>query len=318
MPPNKTQVVATTAPVLKAEALSEAVPVTSIPTSFDAREKWSGLIGPVLNQGQCGSCYIFASTECLMDRLMIALNKPVFGSVSLSQQFVVDCFSDQGQNPGCSGGVIQDAVSWISSNPVPQGSPAYTGVQKGCPGAAGMPKWYGNGPYAVTAGGSAADQKADIQREIMINGPVAAGIIVYNDFQTWWNSATASAGGVYKPTNTSQSNVDGGHAVKVIGWGLSGNDPYWLIQNSWGTTGGINGSGVYRLYDSTGSSGSGFYTGIVAVHVDGDSASAQEQANSGQIPYPNPVTDSTILYWVGGGIVVFLLLFIVWRVVRRQ
>lgn len=312
MPPNKTRVVAATAPATKAEALSEAVDEGSIPSTFDARQKWSGLIGPVLNQGQCGSCYLFASSETLMDRLMISLNKPVFGDVSLSQQFAVNCYSSQGQDPGCNGGVIQDAMQWMSTDPIPQGGPAYTGVQTKCSGSAQVPKWFGNGPYSVISSGSSsqADQKADIQREVMVNGPVAAAIVVYNDFQTWWTSSASS--GVYKATNTSAANTDGGHAIKIIGWGTSDGDPYWLIQNSWGKTGGIGNSGVYMLYDSTGSEGSEIYTGIVAMHVDSSSAQAQEAANAGKIPYPNPLVEDLItgdtLYWIIGGVVILVLI----------
>ena len=315
MPPNKTKVVASTAPASKAQALSEAVDESAIPETFDARQKWPGLIGPILNQGQCGSCYLFASSEMLMDRLMINIGKPIFGSVSLSQEFAVNCFSDGGQDPGCNGGVIQDAVQWMSSNPIPQGAPAYTGVQTKCSGSAQSPKWFGNGPYSVisSSSSSASSQKADIQREIMINGPVAAAIIVYNDFQTWWTSAASS--GVYKATKTSQSNVDGGHAIKIIGWGTSNGDPYWLIQNSWGLTGGLNNSGVYMLYDSTGSEGSGIYTGIVAMHIDGSSAKSQVAANAGKIPYPNPMSEiftGTTLYWVLGVVAILVLLAILW------
>jgi len=316
MPPNRTKVVASTAPATKAEALSEAVNDSAIPSSFDARQKWPSLIGPVLNQGQCGSCYLFASSEVLMDRMMIALSKPVFGSVSLSQQFAVNCFSDQGQDPGCNGGVIQDAMQWMSSNPIPQGAPAYTAVQSKCPGAAQVPKWFGNGPYSVisSSSSSASDQKADMQREIMVNGPVAAAIIVYNDFQTWWTSSASS--GIYKPANTNQSNIDGGHAIKIIGWGEQDGSPYWLIQNSWGPTGGIGNSGVYMLYDSTGPEGSGIYTGVVAMHIDSSSAQSQESANAGKIPYPDPLVDEFLygktLYWILGVVVLFVLFAIWW------
>lgn len=314
MPPNRTKVVRTTVPALKVNALTEAVPESAIPSSFDARTKWAGLIGPVLNQEQCGSCYIFASTEVLMDRLMIALHKPVFGRVSLSQEYVLDCYTESGQRPGCQGGIIQDVMQWISAHPVPQGAPAYSGAQHSCDDKqVPIPKWYGNGPYAVTQGGDADTQRADIQREIMVNGPIAAGIVVYDDFQQWWTSSDATSG-VYKATNTSSGNVDGGHAVKVIGWGTQNNEPYWLIQNSWGTTGGINGSGVYRLYDSTSASGSGFYSGLVAMHVDSSSANEQAQANAGNIPYPEPWQDSTVLYWVLGAIVVLAVLLVAYHV----
>lgn len=35
--------------------------------------------------------------------------------------------------------------------------------------------------------------------------------------------------------------IIGGHAMRVIGWGEEGGNPYWLIANSWGTGWGENG-----------------------------------------------------------------------------
>jgi len=33
----------------------------------------------------------------------------------------------------------------------------------------------------------------------------------------------------------------GGHAVKMLGWGVENNTPYWLIANSWNPTWGDHG-----------------------------------------------------------------------------
>lgn len=33
----------------------------------------------------------------------------------------------------------------------------------------------------------------------------------------------------------------GGHAVKIIGWGVENNIDYWLVANSWNTDWGDNG-----------------------------------------------------------------------------
>lgn len=33
----------------------------------------------------------------------------------------------------------------------------------------------------------------------------------------------------------------GGHAVKMIGWGVEGGVKYWICSNSWGTGWGENG-----------------------------------------------------------------------------
>ena len=33
----------------------------------------------------------------------------------------------------------------------------------------------------------------------------------------------------------------GGHAIKILGWGVEDETPYWLIANSWNTDWGFNG-----------------------------------------------------------------------------
>jgi cathepsin B len=74
---------------------------------------------------------------------------------------------------------------------------------------------------------------AQIQQEIYTNGPVECAFTVYNNFMSY-------TGGVYNETAGDEL---GGHAVKIIGWGhdqASGLD-YWLINNSWNVTWGING-----------------------------------------------------------------------------
>ncbi|KAK6021324.1 papain family cysteine protease [Ostertagia ostertagi] len=74
-----------------------------------------------------------------------------------------------------------------------------------------------------------------IQRDIMKNGPVVAGFIVYEDFAHYKS-------GIYKHT---AGRMTGGHAVKIIGWGKEKGTPYWLIANSWHDDWGEK--GFYRM-----------------------------------------------------------------------
>jgi len=46
---------------------------------------------------------------------------------------------------------------------------------------------------------------------------------VYEDFPTYKS-------GVYKHVSGSQL---GGHAVRLLGWGVENGEDYWLIANSW-------------------------------------------------------------------------------------
>ena len=49
---------------------------------------------------------------------------------------------------------------------------------------------------------------------------------VYEDFMNYQS-------GVYEHVT---GNVVGGHAIKVLGWGISDTGvPYWLCANSWGS-----------------------------------------------------------------------------------
>lgn len=60
-------------------------------------------------------------------------------------------------------------------------------------------------------------------REIMTNGPVEAAFDVYGDFPNYHS-------GVYQHVI---GEFLGGHAVKMLGWGIEHGTPYWLIANSW-------------------------------------------------------------------------------------
>lgn len=65
----------------------------------------------------------------------------------------------------------------------------------------------------------------------MKNGPVVASFLVYEDFLTYKS-------GVYQHVT---GNSLGGHAIKIIGWGVENGTPYWLITNSWNESWGDNG-----------------------------------------------------------------------------
>merc|ERR1712070_93363 len=55
---------------------------------------------------------------------------------------------------------------------------------------------------------------------------------VYEDFPTYKS-------GVYKHVSGGQL---GGHAVRLLGWGVENGEDYWLIANSWNEEWGDNGT----------------------------------------------------------------------------
>lgn len=97
-----------------------------------------------------------------------------------------------------------------------------------------------------------------IQEEIMKNGPVEATYWVFSDFvkKTICLLITFTLlfqksyiNGVY--SRTTGSTFLGGHAVKIIGWGVDEETriPYWLVVNSWGTSWGS--SGLFKIRRGT-------------------------------------------------------------------
>jgi cathepsin B len=86
-------------------------------------------------------------------------------------------------------------------------------------------KHYGTSAYKVSY------SEWSIMSEIYFNGPVEAGFMVYEDFPHYKS-------GVYEHV---KGKMLGGHAVKLVGWGVEGDKKYWLAANSWNTNWGDNG-----------------------------------------------------------------------------
>lgn len=85
--------------------------------------------------------------------------------------------------------------------------------------------WHADSVYSVPS------NVAKIQTEIMTHGPVEAAFTVYNDFLTYKS-------GVYHHTSGSAL---GGHAIKIVGWGVEDGTPYWRVANSWNESWGDKG-----------------------------------------------------------------------------
>lgn len=71
----------------------------------------------------------------------------------------------------------------------------------------------------------------------MKNGPVVAGFTVYDDFPQYQF-------GVYFHALGNSTGVS--HAVRILGWGVENEIPYWLIANSWNEEWGVNGLVKFR------------------------------------------------------------------------
>ena len=200
---------------------------SDLPDNFDGRTTWGNCIHPIRNQLKCGSCWAHGATEALSDRFCIKGK-----DVILSPQDLVSC---DGNNYGCSGGgditpfLYMTVAGVVSDSCFPYTSG--TGDAPACVSKCVDPnvkyvKHYCVGGSVVVKGLEATQKK-----EMYENGPMSTSFNVYKDFIAYDH-------GIYE---YKQGELLGGHAIKVIGWGVENNVKYWLCANSWGTTWGMEG-----------------------------------------------------------------------------
>jgi len=205
------------------EAFYAAIDDVTVPAEFDARTNWPGLIHPIRNQGTCGSCWAFSASEVFSDRVAIATGKK---SPVLSAEDMVSC--DTG-DMRCRGGMLANAWKYIVNKGLATDScipyTAKDNIAPACPTSCAdgesLVRTHATRAYAING-------VANMQKEIMTNGPIQIAFQVYPSFMTYKS-------GVYKKL-PSEVLPNGGHAVKIIGWGTENGTDYWLAANSWGTT----------------------------------------------------------------------------------
>jgi C1A family cysteine protease len=187
-------------------------------TSLDWRTK--GVVNPIKNQGQCGSCWAFSATASVESVHAIKTGK----LVSLSEQQLVDC-SDSFGNQGCNGGLMDQAFEYLIKNggQCTEASYPYQGVDGTCQTCTPVAEI--KGYTDVTAGNEAA-----IMPALNIN-PISIAIEAdQNGFQFY-------SGGVF--SGVCGTNLD--HGVNLVGYGTDAGKNYWILRNSWGTSWGEEG-----------------------------------------------------------------------------
>jgi len=204
-----------------------------LPESFDNREKWPECIHPIRDQQHCGSCWAFAASEVLSDRFCIASNKSI--NLVLSPQDLVSCDKN---DFGCDGGYVDKSwdylrdVGIVTDECLPYISG--DGNTRTCPFKRGSGKCKKGAfkKYRVTSH-QQHETIADAKESLFTEGPIEAAFDVYDDFMSY-------SGGIYRRNS---DNLLGGHAIKVVGWGVDSNDgtEYWIIANSWSNGWGENG-----------------------------------------------------------------------------
>lgn len=205
-------------------------------------------ISKVFDQANCGSCWAVSSASVMSDRICIQSQqkfRPILSSLD-----IITCCENCGFK--CDGGFAIAAFQYWVSNGIPTGGdygdtssckPYFlppcahfqsTDIYPGCPPDVDAPScketcideyskdlkkdlYFGQNYYFVR------DIEEEIMDELYSRGSVQGSFEVYEDFLTYKS-------GIYQYTT---GNYVGGHAVKIIGWGIEKGVKYWLCVNSW-------------------------------------------------------------------------------------
>lgn len=209
-------------------------PLPQIPDEIDWTKK--GVVTPVKDQGQCGSCWAFSTTGGMEGAYALSTGK----LLSFSEQQLVDCSKSAGNN-GCAGGLMPQTYKWLLSNPpCSETDYAYTGKDgtcKKCTPAAKLKNY--------TATISPANE--DGLQQALVNQPISVGVEADGYYWQHYKSGIITG-----PCGT---NLD--HGVLVVGYGVDNNVLYWKVKNSWGNSWGESGylrlvRGVYKQYGQCG------------------------------------------------------------------
>jgi cathepsin C len=230
--------------------------ISGLPTIHDWRNvDGQSYVGPVVNQGSCGSCYAVAVTDMIQSRLRIkSKNRKI---PHLSAQKVLSC-NEYAQ--GCEGGfpflVAKYAQDYGLSDYKVSPYKGQKDVQ--CPAKA-TSKARTTG-YGYIGGYYGSCNYKKMMHELHKNGPIVVGFNteaglwhysegVYEELsgqsflqQSAGKNAPSDWGGPWKGKRMHNHWEKTTHAVLVVGWGQSRDKgKYWIVKNSWGPTWGENG-----------------------------------------------------------------------------
>jgi len=207
--------------VKSASEKREVLQTPSTPIDWKAK----GMITAIKDQGQCGSCWAFSTTETVESANLLAGKRVPDGSA----QEIVDCDSS---DSGCNGGDPQEALQWI----VQQGGQEteacypYTAQDGTCNQAQCSPD-----PNLKLSTVRPISGSESVIYQVLGQAPLS----ICADAEPWQNYN----GGILTADQCGDS-VD--HAIQLTGYSPN-QGGYWIVRNSWGASWGENGF-IYLQY----------------------------------------------------------------------
>jgi len=216
----------------KTQASEVAVPsVEDLPDSKDWRDE--GVVTPVKNQGQCGSCWAFGTTEQIESYTALATQE----LVQLSAQQVTSCTPNPltcGGTGGCQGSTPPLGYNYVQlfGQTKEEDYPYQSGTTSDTEDC--LYDLSTLTPVASITGydNLPPNNQAAIMNHIATVGPLAISVAA-NTFKDYH-------GGVFDGCDYDE-NIQLNHSVQLVGYGSEEGKDYWIVRNSWGTNWGEDG-----------------------------------------------------------------------------
>ena len=189
----------------------------------------------VKNQARCGCCWSHSATTALAYRYQkLGLD------IDLSPQDALSCYIKD-----CDSGnyIIDSQLNLVKNGTVteeclPFSSADGKTIEKcptTCKDGSPIKKYYAQNAYMTQnyySQSTFLDIVVIIMDQLLTNGPVVTAIDVYEDFINLHMDPERCHNEVY--TYDGKSELLGGHAITIVGYGFLNGKYYWLVQNSWG------------------------------------------------------------------------------------
>lgn len=197
------------------------------PRKFDWRDR--GAVGPVHNQKSCGGCWAFSVVSAVVS--VRVKDGGTFQELSVQQ--VIDCAY---KSSGCDGGSTVSTLDWLKQsgeklvNETEYPYREETGVCRI------FPRSHGGVLVKDYVAFNFSGQEEEMRRRLVDWGP----LVVIVDAVSWQDYQ----GGIIQHHCSSEH---ANHAVLITGYDTTGEVPFWIVRNSWGTSWGDEGYAYIKM-----------------------------------------------------------------------
>lgn len=193
--------------------------------------KWDcrdlGLVGPVQDQGSCGSCWCVADCGVIDSAFIKAGYFKNDGSVTVSPQYILDNCGPR--NGGCNGDLGETVAKFAKEHGIPttQDYGPYKARSERCHVNTNLKLWKIDS-YGFVAQREGVPPTQAIKDAIAQYGPLDVAVDA-GGFGSYRSGIMQGDG----------RNVD--HEVSIVGWDDAKGTGCWLVKNQWGTSWGEGG-----------------------------------------------------------------------------